>query len=141
MDDIVDKIVMGRPTKYDPDLIPGMLDGFAEGMSKLEVCVTILGISVETMNQWEKSNSEFSEAVKQGVTLAEAWWQRQGRTNLKEPIFRDVLWYMNMKNRFGWRDKQEVTGDPEKPLEVNHHVDAMGLDELREAFSKAKGTD
>ena len=54
--------------------------------------------------------------IKYGKLLSEAWWQKEGRINLKESKFNPTLWYMNMKNRFGWRDKQELTGAKGGPI-------------------------
>lgn len=104
----------GRPSKYDPKMLQVIEDMMKEGASKTEVCAKI-GISHETMNQWCDStdenpyfNKEFSETVKKGQRLSEAWWEKNGRVNLENQKFNYTGWYMNMKNRFGWKDKQEV---------------------------------
>lgn len=132
---------VGRPTKYAPEwMIPMILDGFQVGMSKLEAAHSI-GITQETMRVWCAEYPEFSAAVKTGVEMSNAWWEREGRGALRDDKYNNTMWIFNMKNRFGWRDKQEVTGDPEKPVAIYHTVDAVGLDELRDAFAKAKGTE
>lgn len=105
----------GRPTKY-PDIIKRkseIIAAFEEGQSITEVAA-MLGISRDTVLEWCKdpNKKEFSVAIKAGIELSEAWWQRQGRTNLvneyQGPSFNSTLWYMNMKNRFGWKDKHDV---------------------------------
>ncbi|HEB13755.1 MAG TPA: hypothetical protein ENI13_02110 [candidate division CPR3 bacterium] len=75
----------------------------------------MLKISKEGAYALIKRDKEFSATIKEAVLLAEAWWMTMGRKNLRRKTFRDVLWYMNMKNRFGWKDKHDVTSG-DKPL-------------------------
>ena len=82
-----------------------------QGAGLHELCAK-LDISTETLHQWcdpegEYYIKEFSDAIKRGKALSLAWWESQGR-RLDAKDFNHVLWYMNMKNRHGWRDKQEV---------------------------------
>ena len=101
-------------SKYKPEMCNLIIEFMSQGMSLHEVCARI-GISRETLNQWRSKdgdyfNSEVSDAVKRGIDLSEAWWLERGRENLTNRDFSAVLWYMNMKNRFGWADKHEHTG-------------------------------
>lgn len=133
----------GRPTKYVPKMCEKVIELMSEGASKTEVAAE-LGICWDTFGRWQNENEEFSEACKKGEKLSEAWWQRIARENLiyhpKSSQLNATLWYMNMKNRFGWRDKQELTGDPKNPVEINHHLDfgKMTDDELNRFLDQAK---
>lgn len=103
---------VGRPSKYTSDMLPIVIELMKEGASLIEVSAAI-GVNDETIQDWKDPKSprykeEFSVAIQEGVRLSAAWWQRMGRTNLKEKDFQTGLWYANMKNRFGWRDKTET---------------------------------
>ncbi len=105
----------GRP-KSNLDLPKGWQDEvlglYAEGASDVEIKALIYNwrksYSNDLWERWMKDEPEFSETVKVGKMLAESWWSKSGRTGLKDREFNYTGWYMNMKNRYGWRDKQEV---------------------------------
>ena len=97
---------MGRPTKYRPEMCQSVINLMKEGASLIEVAADI-GINADTLHTWRKSNTEFSDAVKIGMQLSEAWWMREGREALRDRDFNYTGWYMNMKNRHGWADKVE----------------------------------
>ena len=65
-------------------------------------------------------------AVKKGEQLSQAWWLNIARENIISKYQGDninaTLWYMNMKNRFGWKDKQETSFSADT---LQTFVDAM----------------
>ena len=118
---------VGRP-KEDLSSLPDnwheeVLELYSEGAADVEIKALIYQwrgtFSCDLWNRWMKEDDEFSVTIKKGRMLSESWWNKSGRKNLKEKDFSYTGWYMNMKNRFGWRDKQETTlqgGD--KPIET-----------------------
>ena len=102
---------MARPKKTLADLPSNwkklILDIKRDGGSDVEVRVA-LDISTDLWDRFKKEIDEFSETVKKGQDLCEAWWLSHGAKQLENRSFNAVLWYMNMKNRFGWKDKAET---------------------------------
>lgn len=105
---------MGRP-KENTETMPknwdkAILDLYSNGASDVEVKALIYkwrgSFSNDLWDRWMKEYPEFSETIKKGRLLSEAWWQKMGRTSLKDREFNFTGWYMNMKNRFGWKDSQ-----------------------------------
>ena len=101
---------MGRPTKYKPEMCKVVIELMKEGASQEEVCGH-LDISRDTFYRWKEENKEFSDTVKRGIQLSQGWWEREGRISLRDRDFSYTGWYMNMKNRFKWADKQEIKNE------------------------------
>ena len=97
----------GRPTKYKEEYCDSLIDHFKQGGSINEFCLE-LDIAKETFYNWCKVHPEFMDSKKKGEALSEGWWMKMGRSNLKDKEFNYTGWYMNMKNRFGWADRQQV---------------------------------
>jgi len=98
----------GRPTKYKKEFAEKLPDMFKGGESVAEVCAE-LGIWKETFYEWIKLYPEFSNSYKKGLQLSEAWWTKLGRAgSCGKATIQPTTWIFNMKNRFGWADKQEI---------------------------------
>ena len=110
------KTKVGRP-KEDLSTLPegwynDVLRLYKEGGADIEVWAMIYhwrgSFSNDLWERWMKEEPEFSETIKAGKQLSEAWWVENGRTNLMIKEFNYTGWYMQMKNRFGWRDSTQT---------------------------------
>lgn len=108
---------VGRPKETLDSLPDGWYDSILKiykvGASDVEVKALIYewrkSFSNDLWDRWMEDEQEFSETIKVGRILSEAWWNREGRTNLSEKAFNYTGWYMQMKNRFKWRDRVDNT--------------------------------
>ena len=134
-------MAMSAPPKYKPEMLSKIIDLMKVGASKIEVCAE-LDISYATLMEWQNPeskyyNKDFSDTIKKGEALSQAWWIKAGRTNLDNKDFSYTGWYMNMKNRFKWADKHEVahTGN----IEHTHTVqEQINFDKVREKVIEHK---
>ena len=70
-----------------------------------------LDISKDTLYRWKEDYEDFSDSIKRGIRMSQAWWEKQGRISLRDRDFNYTGWYMNMKNRFKWSDKKEFNNE------------------------------
>lgn len=114
----------GRPTKYDPKMCDEVMPFMSQGYSK-EALAGHFGISGETLRQWIEEHDEFSAAIKEGIEASRHEWERIGVEGSKgSKCFNATGWIFNMKNRFGWRDRHEISGDDAAPFVVNVNLNA-----------------
>jgi len=127
----------GRPTEGIESLPDNWFDDilnlYKEGASDVEIKALIWewrnSYSNDLWDRWMKDEPQFSETIKIGRQLSAAWWANQGRTNLTNKDFSFTGWYMNMKNRFGWRDKTEIN-------QTVQNLAPLSQDEIDEANKK-----
>lgn len=106
----------GRPSKYEPKMCEAVIACGSQGMGKAEMAA-VLGVDRHTMNEWCKSNDEFSAAVKSALDLSQAWWEGKGREGAVGLVdgFNATGYIFQMKNRFReeWSDthKTEHSGN------------------------------
>lgn len=101
---------VGCPPIYNQDMCEKVIALLKEGASIEEIGLE-LDVGYSTVYHWMDVHPEFLEAIKKGREFSKAWWLREGRKALRDKDFSYTGWYMNMKNRFGWTDKQEVKAD------------------------------
>lgn len=106
---------VGRPKEDTSILWDGwdddIIELYSEGASDVEIKALIYkmkgSFSNDLWDRWLKEDEKFSETIKRGKLLSQSWWEKNGRSNLKNKDFNYTGWYMNMKNRFGWADKTD----------------------------------
>lgn len=110
----------GRPTKYDKKYCEELIEHMAKGLS-YEAFAGTVSVSKQTLYDWEKANPEFLDAKEIAIEKCRIFWEELGIKNIinksdsssweggsesKSRSLNSSAWIFNMKNRFGWRDKQ-----------------------------------
>ncbi len=71
-----------------------------------------IGVAKDRVYEWAHKHPEFADAKKLSLELNLLWWERQSQQGLwtekDGPNFNTTLWIFNMKNRHGWRDRQDI---------------------------------
>ena len=108
----------GRPTKYDPKYCQMVIDHMATGLS-FEAFAAVIGVAKETLYTWVDKHPEFMDAKKEAFEKSRLFWEKVGVGQATGEIKgSSTTWIFNMKNRFGYRDKIEVSGDEDKPFAI-----------------------
>ena len=102
---------VGRPRTTVEDLPDNWQDTIVDcgqgGGSAVEIRC-LLGIGESAWNTLIEDSTEFRGTVKKAKSLCEVWWERRGREMATGSEGNATVWIFNMKNRFGWHDKQAI---------------------------------
>jgi len=127
----------GRPRKVDIANEGGehwadkLVRLYSEGASDVEVCAE-LKLSNRQFLSKERDDPVFAELVEFGRLASKAWWMQIGRkaAKLGSPAQAFNFWSANMKNRFGWNDKTEIS--------EGRTTDSLSTDEIKSKLNKLK---
>lgn len=115
-------------SKYRREFDAMLLQHLSEGLS-FEAFAGVVKVNRDTLYQWIKRYSSFKEAKEEGTSQSLLYWEGMGISGTvgKIPGFNTAMWIFNMKNRFRWRDRQEVKnlGPEEQFTDVVTHDKIM----------------
>jgi hypothetical protein len=117
---------VGRPTKYTAECVLTILDLLEEG-NTLKTAALLSGVTYQTLNEWRKDYSDFSEAVDNAQALAERFYQQQIRGASKSDWNAAKFW-LTHRNGDDWRppkETKEVTGKDGAPVGVKVFTDSI----------------
>jgi len=90
----------GRPTKYDPKMCEQLIECGKQGFSVNEMA-SYIGIHKDTLYDWVKTNTDFSDSLKIAVQESQTWWENKGReATFNGKDFNSTAYIFQMKNRF-----------------------------------------
>jgi len=123
-------MAFGRPTKYDPKYCEELIEFMSQGFS-YEAFAGHLTVAISTLYEWEGANPDFSEAKKLAFAKNRIFWEAKGVEGLKNESgpgavnLNSTVWIFNMKNRFGWRDRTEHSGEVKGGITAQDIADLM----------------
>lgn len=107
-DEVIDRLKEGWQARF--------LEMGKEGCSDVEIRAEF-GISQDLWERWLAEDQEFSVTAKAAKAACHAKWEQMGRKMaFGQAEGNPTTWIFNMKNRFGWRDKQDI----EHSGQINH---------------------
>lgn len=105
----------GKGIKYKPGMCGTAKKIMADGGSKKSVAA-MLGISSTCFYNYVHKYPAFKQAVDEGEALSYKFWEDLGKQMAVDGSA--SVWGLVMANRFGWRSKNEVTGEDGGPLRI-----------------------
>lgn len=102
----------------EPSKLDQATELYREGAGDVEIA-ELLGMTMKQFHTLCEENEAFRVFVEKGSTIAQAWWWRQGRTNLRNKSFSTQMWAFNMKNRYGWAEKSDSTSTVEQDISID----------------------
>lgn len=97
---------MARPTDYDPEYCERVVELGREGESVVGIAAD-LGVSKQTVYNWQEKHPEFLDAMTRARDLSESWWASQGKKGIWSREFNASAYRLQMMNRFGWGERSQ----------------------------------
>lgn len=105
------KTVADLPDNWKEIVILLSLEGKFEEQIKTALCLS-KGREVKSINRiWyalQERDSEFRETLKKADVFRKSYWLDLAQKGVRTTFFNTGLWFIVMKNCFGWKDKTEV---------------------------------
>lgn len=129
----------GRPSKYKKQYCFEIIEHMKTGLS-LESFAGRIGVSRETIYEWERTRPEFSDACKKARAECQEFWEKVGLNGMTGKIkgFNAAVWIFNMKNRFGWHDNFRTEIGPNNSEHEKELQEALEELKKRQPEAKAK---
>lgn len=146
--------VTGRPSDYRAEYCDLLIKHMSEGLS-FESFGAIANCCKDTLYGWAAQFPEFLDAKRTGLEKSRIFWEKMGihgttgnlktvskeitkpngdiEKRYKTAYFNAQSWNMNMKNRFGWKDRVEVdntSSDGSSKPQVNIYIPKNGREQI-----------
>lgn len=109
----------GRPTAYKQNMADEIISLMASGLS-LTASAADLGVHRDTLYEWERTNPEFSDAIKLARGKRQLFLERRLLSAVDGPVVTSSIFALKNAAPDDWRDRQslEHTGPNGGPIEV-----------------------
>jgi len=77
------------------------------GKSLRQACLEI-GVIYRVLARWEKDHPWFKERIDDALDFCQGWWEGKGQQNIDNKNFNAALYFMHMRNRFGWSNSDNL---------------------------------
>lgn len=104
---------LGRPQiKFKPEWCEMLIKHCAQGLS-IECFAAEIDTTTPTLYQLFDRYPEFLNAKKKAEAKCRSFWEKMGVAGAAGKLknFQTGAWIFNMKNRFGWRDVQDINAN------------------------------
>lgn len=121
----------GQPTKYTSEYCVRVIALGREGKSIVQMA-SALDVHKDTLYEWAKVHTEFSDALTRAKQESQVWWEDVGQHALFAEKFQAGLWAKQMASRFPSdytdRSKSEITGAEGGPVQSHLTVEFIKPD-------------
>ena len=113
----------GRPPiKFEKRYCDMLIEHMRQGLS-FESFAGVVVVAKQTLYTWLEKNPSFLDAKKKGEGLSRLWWEKIGTAGMMAQMqskdgktiplknFNSGIWVFSMKNRFGWKDRVQLSQD------------------------------